>query len=68
MAIWQMYPDTLPEHHQRVFISDGKEVALAYFWIDPSGYKSFMGSGFGGYEWEWDFEPKYWAEAKINLP
>lgn len=61
--------DAPPAHGQRCFITDGDEVALA---VADRGFRDklyWSGSGFSGYEWDWDFVPTHWASAgAIVLP
>lgn len=64
-----------PEPGRPVLISNGDYVVVAEFyrWTDVhgnkrhSGYK-WIGYGFSGFEWEWDFDPTHWAEIPFALP
>ena len=60
---WVKLSEREPQQGQRVLISDGRDVGAAITDMsvrDRYGI-SWSGSGFGGYEWEWDFNPTHWA-------
>ena len=63
---WIELPN-LPEQHKPVLITDGFYVAIAELELFTKTH-IWTGFGFGGYKWEWDFEPTHWAELNINLP
>ena len=65
---WESLEIKKPPNKAIVFITDGKDFALAEYSCDTtSGW--FNGKGFGGYEWEFDFSPTHWAFlGDIQLP
>ena len=61
---WIKLSDREPGQGQRVLISDGHEVSAAITDLtlrSPRGGPWWDGCGFGGYEWDWDFDPTHWA-------
>lgn len=60
---WISLAERCPEHGQKVLISDGRNVSAAEAdrkLFGDTGELWWVGCGFSGQEWEWDFEPTHW--------
>lgn len=65
---WIKISEEKPPLNIPVFISDGVCLAVASYYKSPTNLGTWLGEGFGGYEWEWDFDPTHWAKIDIELP
>jgi len=64
-TVWYKIEDRKPTVGKVVFISDGKRIAVSSYRAKDDYW---LNEGFGGVEWEWDFEPTHWADITIELP
>lgn len=72
-SVWIPLLDRLPDNDVICMITDGKEIGLASAWRVGYGHRkpyavSWGPCGFGGYEWEWDFDPTHWMPLPVSLP
>lgn len=66
--VWFKISEKPPPEDIGVLISDGSHWSAARatyytFGIKKGEFEFWQGQDFGGYEWEWDFEPVYWAHG-----
>lgn len=69
---WHKLTEEKPPVDMVVLISDGTHLAVSSRYhgtnIHGGEYEGWNSKGFGGPEWDWDFEPTHWAEITFALP